>query len=160
LRAGNVSPVSNTANGQTLTAADGQPPTAPSSLAPMEPQQHYKPFWPASYWNVGVTGYTILQNGTSIGTTTGAPYFLNVIDFTQYHLAFTVTQKRCGRQMFRQQANNANVTTLTARMAQPQRHQVVWRPMEPQQTLQTFLGAASTDNGGVTGYTIIAKRTI
>jgi chitodextrinase len=109
--AGNISPVSNTANVTTLTAADGQAPTAPSNLtASGTTNTTTNLAWTASTDNVAVTGYNILQNGTSVGTTTGALTF-NVTGLTQNTTyAFTVTARDAAGNVS-PASNTANVTT-------------------------------------------------
>ena len=109
--AGNISPVSNTANVTTLTAADGQAPTAPSNLtASGTTNTTTNLAWTASTDNVAVTGYNILQNGTSVGTTTGALTF-NVTGLTQNTAyAFTVTARDAAGNVS-PASNTANVTT-------------------------------------------------
>lgn len=109
--AGNISPASNTANVTTLTAADNQPPTAPTDLtASGTTNTTTNLAWTASTDNVGVTEYTILQNGSSIGTTNGALTF-NVTGLTQNTTyAFTVTARDAVGNIS-PASNTANVTT-------------------------------------------------
>ncbi len=157
--AGNVSPVSNTVNVTTLTAADGQAPTAPSNLAANGTTTTTTNLsWTASTDNVGVTGYTILQDGTSIGTTTGALTF-NVTGLTQNTTyAFTVTARDAAGNIS-PASNTANVTTLTAADGQAPTAPGNLTASGTTTTTTNLSWTASTDNVGVTGYTILQDGT-
>ncbi|MFT5149678.1 MAG: chitodextrinase, partial [Flavobacteriales bacterium] len=70
--AGNNSAQSNTANGTTTSGADTQAPTTPTSLSVSNVADTAVDLsWNASTDNVGVTGYNIFVDGSSIGSVTG-----------------------------------------------------------------------------------------
>ena len=94
-----------------MTAADNQAPTAPTNLAASGTTTTTTNLaWTASTDNVGVTGYTILQGGASIGTTNGATTF-NVTGLTQNtSYAFTVTARDAAGNVSAA-SNTVNVTT-------------------------------------------------
>ncbi|RTE53813.1 hypothetical protein EHW67_07715 [Arenibacter aquaticus] len=153
--AGNVSAASNTANVTTETAADNQPPSAPSNLtASGTTTTTTNLSWNASTDNVGVTGYTILQDGVSIGTTSGATTF-NVTGLTQNtSYAFTVTASDAAGNVSAA-SNTANVTTETAADNQPPSAPSNLTASGTTTTTTNLSWNASTDNVGVTGYTIL-----
>ncbi|MGV8814827.1 MAG: fibronectin type III domain-containing protein [Gelidibacter sp.] len=157
--AGNVSQVSNTANVTTLLAGDTQAPTAPSNLtASGTTTTTTNLSWTASTDNVGVTGYTILRNGTSIGTTTGATTF-NVTGLTQgTSYAFTVTARDAAGNVS-QVSNIANVTTLLGGDTQAPTAPSNLTASGTTNTTTNLSWTTSTDNVGVTGYTILRNGT-
>ncbi|MBR9920823.1 MAG: T9SS type A sorting domain-containing protein [Bacteroidetes bacterium] len=68
--AGNFSGLSNIENGTTTSAPDTQAPSTPTNLvASNETDTSIDLNWNPSSDNVGVTGYEIFQDGSSIGTT-------------------------------------------------------------------------------------------
>ncbi|MCK0191555.1 fibronectin type III domain-containing protein, partial [Arenibacter sp. F20364] len=153
-QAGNISPVSNTANVTTLPPVDGQAPTAPSNLnANGTTTTTTNLSWTAATDNVGVTGYTIFQDGVSIGTTTGALTF-NVTGLAQNTTyAFTVTATDAAGNVS-PVSNTANVTTLTAADGQAPTAPSNLAANGTTTTTTNLSWTASTDNIGVTGYTI------
>ncbi len=71
-----------------VTSGDTQPPTVPAGLAVTGVTAHSVSLsWNASTDNVGVTGYTIYRNGSSVGTTGGA----NATSFTDTTAAPSTT---------------------------------------------------------------------
>jgi len=67
--AGNWSAISSTLNVSTSAAGDTQAPTVPTGLASSSvAQTSFTLNWAASTDNLGVTGYEVFRNGTSIGT--------------------------------------------------------------------------------------------
>ncbi|MBV1922608.1 MAG: fibronectin type III domain-containing protein [Flavobacteriaceae bacterium] len=69
--AGNNSALSNTANATTTSGADTEAPSVPTNLTASNiTDTSVDLSWNASSDNVGVTGYEMFQNGSSIGTTT------------------------------------------------------------------------------------------
>ena len=70
--AGNTSDVSNTASATTPPASgDTQPPTAPTGLSATAAAGQASLAWGASTDNVGVTGYHVVRDGTTIATVGG-----------------------------------------------------------------------------------------
>ncbi len=71
-----------------VTSGDTQPPTVPTGLTVTGVTAHSVSLsWHASTDNVGVTGYTIYRNGSSVGTTGGA----NATSFTDTTAAPSTT---------------------------------------------------------------------
>jgi chitodextrinase len=71
-----------------ITSGDTQPPTVPTGLAVTGVTAHSVSLsWNASTDNVGVTGYTVYRNGSSVGTTGGA----NATSFTDTTAAPSTT---------------------------------------------------------------------
>ena len=71
-----------------VTSGDTQPPTVPTGLAVTGVTAHSVSLsWHASTDNVGVTGYTVYRNGSSVGTTGGA----NNTSFTDTTVAPSTT---------------------------------------------------------------------
>ncbi len=71
-----------------VTSGDTQPPTVPTGLAVTGVTAHSVSLsWNASTDNVGVTGYTVYRNGSSVGTTGGA----NATSFTDTTAAPSTT---------------------------------------------------------------------
>ncbi|WP_258046262.1 galactose oxidase-like domain-containing protein [Leifsonia shinshuensis] len=88
--AGNVSPPSNEVTGTAL--ADTTPPSAPGSLVATAGAGGIAISWSASSDDVGVTGYTIIRNGSPLTTTTGTAYTdAAVVGGTSY--TYTVTAR-------------------------------------------------------------------
>jgi subtilisin family serine protease len=70
--AGNISNVSSSLNVTTATPPDTEAPTTPTSLVSSSiTQTSFTLAWNAATDNVGVTGYDVYQNGSSIGSVTG-----------------------------------------------------------------------------------------
>ncbi|MEO5789228.1 fibronectin type III domain-containing protein [Gelidibacter sp.] len=139
--------------------SDTQAPTAPSNLtASGTTTTTTNLSWTASTDNVGVTGYSILQNGTSIGTTTGATTF-NVTGLTQgTSYSFTITARDAAGNVS-QVSNTANVTTLLAGDTQAPTAPSNLTASGTTTTTTNLSWTASTDNVGVTGYTILRNGT-
>jgi len=137
------------------SGADTQPPSAPANLtANGTTTTTTNLSWNASTDNVGVTGYTILQDGASIGTTNGATTF-NVTGLTQNtSYAFTVTANDAAGNVSGS-SNTANVTTLTAADNQPPSAPSNLTANGTTTTTTNLTWNASTDNVGVTGYTVL-----
>ncbi|MEO8774484.1 MAG: fibronectin type III domain-containing protein [Gelidibacter sp.] len=114
--------------------------------------------WTGSTDNVGVTGYTILQNGTSIGTTNGATTF-NVTGLTQNtSYAFTVTARDAAGNV----SSVSNVTNVTTQASADSQAPTAPSNLVSSSTTTTTTNlswTASTDNVGVTGYTILQNGT-
>jgi bacillolysin len=70
--AGNNSALSNTVNITTTGGADTQAPSTPTNLSASNvTDTSVNLSWTASTDNIGVTGYEVFQNGSSLGTVTG-----------------------------------------------------------------------------------------
>ncbi len=109
--AGNVSTVSNTVNVTTATPTDTQAPSAPANLAASNiTQTTLSLTWNAATDNVGVTGYDVYQDGSSIGSVTGTSTNVSgLIANTSYN--FTVYAKDAAGNISTS-SNVENATTL------------------------------------------------
>ena len=143
------------ASSGTSTPPDMQPPSTPAGLkATAVSPQSVSISWNASTDNVGVTGYTVYRNGTSLGTTGGSTTSYTdstVAPSTTY--SYTVDAFDAAGNHSPQSAA-LSVSTPAAPDAQP--------PSTPTGLTQgtvtansaSFSWTASTDNVGVTGYTV------
>lgn len=86
--AGNVSQASNTLSvTPPFCQGDTQPPTAPTNLAATANGTDVRLTWSAATDNVAVTGYTILRDGTAVGSISGTASNPPVTTFTDTGLA-------------------------------------------------------------------------
>jgi chitodextrinase len=153
--AANHSSVSASVNVTTPALSDTQAPSIPSGLGAVSPTPNQVNLsWNASTDNVGVTGYTIYRNGTNLTTvpgnilaysdTTVTPstayaYTLDAFDLAGNHSAVsTAVNVTTGAQADTQAPTVPS--GLNAVSSSPTKVDLSW--------------AASTDNVGVTGYTI------
>jgi chitodextrinase len=136
---------------------DTQPPTPPTALlSTSSTQSSVSITWTPSTDNVGVTGYELFRNGTSVGTTTGTSYTVaGLLCGASYTLgveAFDAAGNSSPRSSLTAATNTCSDTTP---------------PSTP--TGLAFIGAtqtsisvswnASTDNVGVTGYGVYRDGT-
>ncbi len=136
-----------------VNGSDTQSPTAPTNLASSNiTSTTIDLSWTASTDNVGVTGYEVYQNGTSIGTVAGTS--ANVTGLspeTQYNF-YVKAYDAAGNK------SNASNTIYVTTAASPDTQ----APSAPSnlayanvtQTSADLSWTASTDNVGVTGYKI------
>ena len=103
-------PPTTTTPPPTTTTGDTQPPSAPKNLAVTgSSTTSISVSWSASTDNVGVSGYDLYRNGTSIGTTTGTSRnFSGLTCGTSYTL---------GVDAFDAAANKSTVSTITTSTA-------------------------------------------
>lgn len=152
--AGNVSPVSNTANA--TTSADTTPPTAPTNLSVASTTSTTVNLtWTASTDNIGVTGYQVLRNGTQVGTSTSTSYQdTGLTPATNY--SYTVKAYDAAGNVS-PASNTANATTAgdTTPPTAPTNLSVA----STTSTTVSLTWTASTDNVGVTGYQIFRNGT-
>ncbi|PXX28383.1 fibronectin type III domain-containing protein [Arenibacter sp. ARW7G5Y1] len=153
--AGNTILVDNVSILPAGAVVDDQSPTAPSNLtANGTTTTSTNLSWNASTDNVGVTEYSILEGGNVIGTTTGATTF-NVEGLDQNtSYAFTVTARDAAGNVSAA-SNTANVTTLTAVDNQAPTAPTNLAATGTTTTTTTLSWTASTDNVGVTEYSIL-----
>ncbi len=151
----NTSAPSAPLNVTTLAAPDTTPPSVPTGLASSAvTQTGFTLTWTASTDAVGVTGYTILRDGSPIGTTPGTTTF-NVTGLTAgTTYAFTVTANDAVPNTSAPSAP-LNVTTLAAPDTTPPSVPTGLASSAVTQTGFTLTWTASTDAVGVTGYTIL-----
>ncbi len=152
--ADNTSAQSAALNVTTTAAPDTTPPTVPTGLASSAiTQTSFTLTWTASTDAVGVTGYTILQDGSPIGTTTGATTF-NVTGLT----AGTTYSMRVSAQDLAgntsAQSTPLNVTTTAAPDTTPPTVPTGLASSAITQTGFTLTWAPSTDDVGVTDYEV------
>jgi subtilisin family serine protease len=144
----------------TVTVANGDttPPSTPTSLtASAAAYNRVNLSWTAGTDNVGVTGYWIVRNGTTIASSTINSYSdTNVSPSTTYNyqvIAYDAAGNNSGP------SNTATVTTPAAPDTQP--------PTAPTNLTATAISSsqinlawtASTDNIGVTGYEVYRNST-
>ena len=157
--AGNLSGYSNVASATTNSAADTQPPTAPSNLAATAiSTSQINLSWTASTDNVGVTNYLIEQCVTAsctfaqIGTSTGTTFnSTGLTAGTGYSYRVRATDAANNLSPY---SNTASATTNSASDTQA--------PTAPSNLAATAISTsqinlswtASTDNVGVTNYLI------
>jgi len=114
--------------------------------------------WTASTDNVGVTGYNVYQNTTLIGTTTATTF--NVIGLTaSTTYTFTVKAKDAAGNLSAA-SNSVNVTTLTPVPDTTAPTAVVLSASGTTSTTTNLSWTASTDNVGVTGYSVYQGTTL
>jgi bacillolysin len=114
--------------------------------------------WTASTDNVGVIGYNVYQNTTLIGTTTATTF--NVIGLTaSTTYTFTVKAKDAAGNLSAA-SNSVNVTTLTPVPDTTAPTAVVLSASGTTSTTTNLSWNASTDNVGVTGYSVYQGTTL
>jgi chitodextrinase len=149
----NRSDASSTANITTLAAPDVTKPSAPQNLTASDlTHNSVKLSWSASTDNVGVTGYTVFRGTDSLTTVATLNYTVSGLSAATAY-SFTVRARDAAKN--RSDASSpANITTLAA----PD----LTKPSAPQNLTASDLThnsvklswSASTDNVGVTGYTV------
>ncbi len=153
---GNHSPKSSAAS--VTTPADTTPPTVPGNLtATPSSVTRVNLAWSASTDNVGVTGYTVYRNGTKVGVTTGT-----TLTYADTGLAPSTTYTYTADAFDaagNHSALSASATTTTLADTTPPTvpANVTASPTAPTQVSVAW--AASTDNVGVTGYTVYRNGT-
>jgi hypothetical protein len=107
----NLSPPSTQA--AATATADTSPPTAPANLVASATSGQVALTWTAATDNVGVTRYTVVRDGTSVGTATGTTYTdTSVVGGATY--AYTVTaQDAAGNVSASSNTATATVPTST-----------------------------------------------
>jgi len=166
--AGNHSSVSLTVSAQTPAASDTTPPTLPTALAGTAVSATRVDLsWSASTDNVAVTGYTVYRNGISVGTlnvdgtSTGTVTFSDTLGGNPSPTTYSYTVDAfdaVGNRSSRSAAVSITVpglpdttpptapTNLTARAVSSTEVDLAW--------------GASTDDVGVTGYTIYRNGSV
>jgi chitodextrinase/O-glycosyl hydrolase len=152
--AGNFS-AQSTALTVTTTALDTQAPTVPTDLASsLLTQTGFTLTWAVSTDNVGVTGYQVFRNGTSIGTPSGTSF--NVTGLTAATTHSLTVRARDAAGNFSVQSAALSVTTPDTQAPS------VPNGLSSSAITQTgFIlnWTASTDNVGVTGYEVFRNGT-
>ena len=151
--AGNWSAQSTALNVSTSSCSDTQAPTVPAGLSSSAiAQTSFTLSWSASTDNVGVTGYEVFRNGTSIGTPTGTTLSVTgLICGTSY--AMTVRARDAGGN-WSAQSTPSNVTTATCSDTQAPTAPTGLSSSNLTQTSFTLSWNASTDNVGVVSYEV------
>ena len=138
----------------TSGGGDTEAPSTPTNLSASNTTQTSTDLsWNASTDNVGVTGYTVYQDGASIGTTASTSYAVSGLTASTTY-TFTVTASdAAGNESAA--SNGLNVTTESP--APDTQAPSVPTNLSASNTTQTTTDLswnASTDNVGVTGYTV------
>jgi chitodextrinase len=153
-QAGNTSAISASLNATTLPPPDITPPTVPTNLAASGITTNSVTLsWTASTDNVGVVGYRVYRNGTSVATVTSGTSYqdINLPPATTY--SYTVSA-------YDQAGNNSapsapvNATTLTAADTTPPSVPTNLAASGMTLFTVTLSWTASTDNVGVAGYKV------
>jgi len=133
--------------------SDTQAPSAPSSLAASSVTQSALTLnWTASTDNVGVTGYNVYQDGSTIGTVTGtSANVTGLVASTSYAFTVTATDAAGNESAV---SNTANVTTQAAVDTQAPTVPTGLASSSVTETTLTLSWSASSDNVGVTGYDV------
>src|SRR6185369_12993927 len=133
---------------------DKTPPSAPTNLTASNVQMTQVTLnWGPSSDNVGVTGYTIRRNGTSVGTVGAVTTYTDtgLIPGTAYSYT-VVAQDAAGNTS--SASNTANVTTVADAVVPSAPTNLTASNIQATQV--TLNWTAATDNVGVTNY--IVKR--
>jgi chitodextrinase len=135
------------------STADTTPPTTPAGLAATAAAYNKVNLsWSSSTDNVGVTGYNIVRNGTTIAQTIGTTYSdVTVAPSTSYTyqvIAFDAAGNNSGL------SNSAAVTTPAAPDTTPPSAPTSLSATAASSTQINLAWAASSDNIGVTSYDI------
>ncbi|MEZ4777187.1 MAG: M4 family metallopeptidase [Bacteroidia bacterium] len=133
--------------------ADTQAPTAPTGLSASGTTQTTTSLtWNASTDNVGVTGYKVYLNGTSIGTVTGtAANVTGLTASTTYSFYVTALDAAANESGA---SNTVNVTTQSAADTQAPTAPSGLAASNITQTSADLSWTASTDNVGVDHYNV------
>ena len=151
-------PPTTTTPPPTTTTGDTQPPSAPQGLAVTgSSQTSISVSWNASTDNVGVSGYDLYRNGTSIGTTSATSRtFSSLTCGTSYTL---------GVDAFDAAGNKSAASTISASTAACPDTQAPTAPTGLTVTGSTTTSlsiswSASFDNVSVTGYDVYKGSTV
>jgi chitodextrinase len=154
--AGNVSSIASSTRA-TSACSDTTPPSAPSGLAVTgTTQTGISLAWTASTDNVGVAGYALYLNGTKVGTTAGTSYTFSALSCgTSYTLGVAASDA------------GGNVSSIASTVAASSACPDSTPPTAPTglavtTATQTGISVgwnASTDNVGVTGYSVYVNGT-
>ncbi len=136
-----------------VNGGDTQSPTTPSNLASSNVTSTTLDLsWSASTDNVGVTGYYIYKNGTSVGTVTGTSANITGLTAdTQYNF-YVKAYDAAGNKS--NASNTIYVTTATSPDIQAPSAPSNLAYANVSQTSADLSWTSSTDNVGVTGYKI------
>lgn len=114
--------------------------------------------WTASTDNVGVTGYNVYQGTTLVGTTATTTFNVTGLTATTTY-TFTVKAIDAAGNLSAA-SNSVSVTTLTPVPDTTAPTAVVLSASGTTSTTTTLTWTASTDNVGVTGYTVFQGTTV
>ncbi len=148
--AGNVSGFA-TGSFTTLSNVDTQPPSQPSVTASNITNSTATLSWPASTDNVGVTGYDIMYNGNSLGTTTGTSINISGMAACTTYTFGIVAFDAAGN---RSATGTVTLTTTGCTDTQAPSTPTNLTFSNITQTSAVASWTASTDNVGVVGYNI------
>ena len=111
--AGNVSSSSNTVNITTLSGADTESPTVPTSLVASNVSQTTVDLsWNASSDNVGVTGYDVYQGASNIMSVTGTSASVTGLTAATAYTFSVIAKDAAGNTS--SSSNTVNITTQSA----------------------------------------------
>lgn len=157
--ANNNSAQSSTISATTLAELDTSPPSIPTNLSSsLLTQSSFTLTWSAASDNIAVTGYTIYQNGNSIGTTTTTSFsVLNLNANTAYIYTVSAFDAAANTSST---SNSLTVTTLLAADTIAPSTPTQLKASAITQTSAALFWSASSDAIGVTGYKIFVNGTL
>ena len=160
--AGNASSQSASASATTLNSGDTQSPTVPAGLSAQAiSSSQINLSWTASTDNVGVTGYRIYRNGALIGTSAITSYSNTGLSASTTYTYAVSAYDAAGN--VSSQSAPASATTLSGGGGGDTQAPTVPAGISLQaiSTSEIILSwTASTDNVGVTGYSIYRDGTL
>ncbi len=149
--AGNSSASSNIATVTTLSLADTTAPSTSTLSASGTTTSTTNLSWTASTDNVGVTGYSIYQNGVFKATVSGNSYAVTGLTALTTYNFYIVARDAAGN--FSASSNTATVTTLSLGDVSPPSTPTLTASGTTSSTTNLSWTTA-TDNIGVTGYSV------
>ena len=133
--------------------ADTQAPSSPTNLSSSGTTETTTTLsWAASADNVGVTGYEVFQNGSSIGTVNGTSATVNGLTAATTYSFYVRATDAAGN--VSGNSNTINVTTNTPPDTQAPSSPTNLSASGTTQTSTNLSWSASTDNVGVAGYDV------
>jgi glucuronoarabinoxylan endo-1,4-beta-xylanase len=137
------------------SATDTQPPSIPSGLsASALTQSSFTLSWTASTDNLGVTGYEVFRNGTSIGTPSTTSLSVTGLSAGTTHAMTVRARDAAGNRSAQSAALNVTTSDTQAPSAPSG-----LSSSSVTQTSFTLSWIGSTDNVGVTGYQVFRNGT-
>ena len=135
-------------------ASDAQSPTAPGSPAKSgSTQTSVSLTWSASSDDTGVTGYTVYRDGASAGTPAGTSYTVTGLSCGTSYL-FAVEARDAAGNRSAQATLNASTSACPVPDTQPPTAPGSPAKSGSTQTSVSLTWSASSDDTGVTGYTV------
>ena len=160
--AGNVSSQSASASATTLSSSDTQAPTVPAGVSAQAiSSSQINLSWTASTDNIGVTGYRIYRNGALIGASAITSYSNTGLSASTAYTYRVSAYDAAGN--VSSQSSSISATTLSGggggdTQAPTVPAGISWQAISTSEIILSW--TASTDNVGVTGYSIYRDGTL